>query len=542
MPPFQYEQYRSPYVGAISDLIQAPSQAYAHAAQQVGQAQANAQLQSGNAWAGAAEQIGAIPGQIVKQQQEQKVQQQTAALRSQQLAAGAEQLQERQAAAKMATTINQLQANAMETQPDGTQTMNRALLRQGFTNSNVPIDLQEKTFKSLDEVDSSLQKFTALKVDHLADLAHAILTNPHGVTPESFAMGAALAQANGLVDTKQLTPLIDAISKGGDITTILQQVRGLSEKYKDINKPIVVGEGGSLLSPTGEVIGQGQPKPPTEAELALRASGGDAGKAMSLLKPPPQVTEASLDQQAQALLTKRAQGQQLSPDETAQLQAYQERKRTVSDPAALAASARQAASQEGQIAQQKRSQDFQEAQAGRHELTEKVEQPYQTAIASANTLRETVAAARAGNKVAGSLQALETTMAAIRAQGLNRINSTEIGVTSGAGNLWDHAMAAIGKATTGQPIPANIQKDMEEFAGILEKSAYDKYTQGHTAITTRYGLKDEKPLPPPSATGASAAPDLSGLTAGHGRTFTDGPYKGQTWTIGPNGQPIQVRQ
>lgn len=36
------------------------------------------------------------------------------------------------------------------------------------------------------------------------------------------------------------------------------------------------------------------------------------------------------------------------------------------------------------------------------------------------------------------------------------------------------------------------------------------------------------------------APDLSGLAAGHARKFTSGPYAGQTWTIGPDGQPKQV--
>ena len=47
---------------------------------------------------------------------------------------------------------------------------------------------------------------------------------------------------------------------------------------------------------------------------------------------------------------------------------------------------------------------------------------------------------------------------------------------------------------------------------------------------------------PGGAAGASGAagPDLTGLTPGHGRTFSSGPYTGQTWTIGPTGQPVRV--
>jgi hypothetical protein len=40
--------------------------------------------------------------------------------------------------------------------------------------------------------------------------------------------------------------------------------------------------------------------------------------------------------------------------------------------------------------------------------------------------------------------------------------------------------------------------------------------------------------------GTGGGPDLTGLTPGHGRTFSSGPYMGQTWTVGPDGQPKRV--
>jgi hypothetical protein len=212
--------------------------------------------------------------------------------------------------------------------------------------------------------------------------------------------------------------------------------------------------------------------------------------------------------------------------------------RAKADPAAE----RQARALQAQIDAENRRESFTEAQAGRKELTDKVETPYQTARASSNTLRDVVAAAQAGNKVAGSLQSLETTMAAIRAQGLNRINTAEIGVTANAGSLWDRLQGWVGKATEGQPVPADVQKDMLQFADILDKAAYQKYITGHRAITQRYGLKDEQPLPAPGVmTSTANAPDLTGLTPGHSRTFNTGPFAGQTWTLGSGGQPVKVR-
>lgn len=39
-------------------------------------------------------------------------------------------------------------------------------------------------------------------------------------------------------------------------------------------------------------------------------------------------------------------------------------------------------------------------------------------------------------------------------------------------------------------------------------------------------------------TPAQQVPDLTGLTAGHGRTFSSGPFSGQTWTLGTNGPEL----
>lgn len=271
---------------------------------------------------------------------------------------------------------------------------------------------------------------------------------------------------------------------------------------------MLVPEGGSVIdknAPTGGPVFSGAPKPekPTEADLALKAAGGDlnAQAALKLLKPEKPETGSQEDARYEDITTRQSLGQSVSPMEKAWKSAYERRKTLGPEATAAAAADRQAATIAQQNQLQQSNQQFQVQQAGRKELSEKVEQPYQTALASAQTLRDTVAAARAGNLTAANLQALETTIAAIRAQGLNRINTTELGVGANAGSLWDRLQGSFGKLTAGQPVDAKIQKDMEDFAGILEKGAYKKYSQGFYSTTKRYGLKDEvKAVEPGGAT------------------------------------------
>ena len=238
---------------------------------------------------------------------------------------------------------------------------------------------------------------------------------------------------------------------------------------------------------------------PTTASIALDAAGGDPVKAMESLRPPKPIgaTAEADDNRYRNIQASMKLGQPVSPQDAAWAQGYEKQKTLGVDLTAGMASNRQATAIAAQTAQQGRAQTFQEQQQGRKELTEKVEAPYRTAQNSAQTLRDTVALAKNGNMSAAALQNLETTMAAIRAQGLNRINSTEIGSTANAGSLWDNIVGKVGKLTAGQPVDAALQKDMQQFAGMLEKSAYQKYLNGHGDVTKRYALTDEKPIEGP---------------------------------------------
>ena len=473
---------------SISELLRAPGEAYAQAAQQVGQAQAGAAIARGQAGGGAAEQIGHAVGAIPQQMQQMQMQglqrqniQSEIADRNSQAAERAATLKKMQGVEAGNKAIDQIMQTSMEPDPEtGVMTFKRQPFEQGVIQAGYGHQLPALA-ETLDKLDASAAKRNA---EGRTMLAHSLIgVEQAGYTPESVLHAAAYLKANGLVTSDHLTPALAAMSSDGGTTP--EAIKALVD---DMGRNIPEYQA-LKTAETTRVAGLKKTAAETEKDLAEAAKAREEAT-------HPKASEAELDQAAQALYAKKAAGQPLSPVEQASLTGYEARKRVVSDPAALAATQRQTNMIAAQVASQNRSQDFAEAQAGRKELTEKVEQPFQTAVGSANTLRDVVAAAKAGNKVAGSLQSLETTMAAIRAQGLNRINATEVGMTQNAGNLWDRIVGYVGKKAEGQPVPADIQKDMTDFAGILEKAAYKKYLEGHQSVTKRYKLS-ESPLPPP---------------------------------------------
>ena len=298
--PFQYQEIRSPFVGSLSDLMMRKGDIAAHLAEQVGQAQAQAVQASGQAWAGAARDIGDTAGKSLalavdplRRAEAEKTRIETENLKAQQA--------QNAARLKGQATVNGIIANLMTQQPDGSYSVDRKKLAGALAAQNVPLDVQQASFKALDDVDASVKNFNQARIDHAADLAHGILTAPGGATPDNVLIGAALAKANGLATDEQIGPLMDAVAQGHDLTPMLSQMRGMSEKYKDLGKPIILPRpGASAVNPlTGDTIASSplEPKQPTEASLAMTAAGGDAGKALGLLhagKNPPSLEEQYL--------------------------------------------------------------------------------------------------------------------------------------------------------------------------------------------------------------------------------------------------------
>lgn len=483
--PFQFDQYRNPFVSSISSLMQAPAQAQAQAALTGGQAQANAALQNGQAWSGAANQIGQTVAAIPQQMQQQKMQ----ALQTQHLQGEIEDRNVRNAAMQRDLKAQATWADALKTSvgADGKPDYEKAagiVSQAGFpVQANTFLEGIQKTKATSMQLIEASQKIEAGKQQaqkalssHMGELGAVglgKLNSEDPLTARDHMTGlVAAAAATGAISEDDARKFLMQSAQAGpqQLASIYQ---GFLDKAPDVKSRLV-----------GEDL--------KKAETAK--NNAEAAKAMNEVqggKPPTAEQSAERYRQIAASIMQK---QPVSDNDLAWAGAYDKQKTIPTDAAAKAASDRQTAAILQQIAQQGRSQSFQEAQAGRKELTEKVEQPFQTARTSADTMRATVAAARAGNKTAAALQNLETTMAAIRAQGLNRINTAEIGVTANAGSIWDRIQSAVGKATSGQGVAPDIQKDMLAFADILDKAAEKKYLDGFKAVTTRYGLKDEKPL------------------------------------------------
>lgn len=293
--------------------------------------------------------------------------------------------------------------------------------------------------------------------------------------------------AAGFADDPSTFNLAHAVTKAQEIGAedLLPSIAAVHEKFGGPKLEAVDPEKDIIHPTTGAIIRKGTPKQ----------------------KEPKTVTGPELDMAAQQLYAKKKMGMPLTPQEEADLSGYEERKRVVSDPALIGATERAAASQKFAADQQGRAQSFTEAQAGRKELTDKVEAPYQDALQKAALVKNFVEMAKSGNVVAGSLQPMVTTMATVGGEGFKRLTNVELEATGEAGSAWQRLKGSVGKLVEGQPVPPEVQRDMITLADALAKNAYSKYKDGHASVTKRYNLKDEAPLPAPST--ASDKPTLS---------------------------------
>jgi hypothetical protein len=147
--------------------------------------------------------------------------------------------------------------------------------------------------------------------------------------------------------------------------------------------------------------------------------------------------------------------------------------------------------------------EFQAQERGRG-LLDKAEGQYRQAQQGANMMRDMLAGADAGNKMSAQMLPLEGALQITTAQGVHRINRTEVEQYSGAGNLYDRVAGELGKLRTGVAIPKNVRDDIRQLVSAQEKGAYQTYKGAFDSASKRYGLKDEQPLPQPGS-GSSAS-------------------------------------
>ena len=125
------------------------------------------------------------------------------------------------------------------------------------------------------------------------------------------------------------------------------------------------------------------------------------------------------------------------------------------------------------------------------------------ANAAADQMQLMIDLARKGNKAAGSnlpLVGVETLNAI---QGIKRVNRADVQQYGNAGDLLDKIQGKIGGLTAGQPIPADVMKDIETMHNALRQNADSTYNATLNSLNQNY-KSNFKPVtraaPPPSAT------------------------------------------
>lgn len=520
--------------GAIrGNQAQQIAQAQARAQELNAEAQARAQIASGQVWGSTIQSLGQLPGQIYGQYK----QQQTTDLENQQ-----RQLQIQRAQQVMQGEQAGQSIWSQIAQPDGSLDASGLMKNPQF--AKMLPEQQQAFVKQVDDYNTVHQKFTQQRTDHAAQIADSALKTAQASGEPLSVLGASLwlntAAQSGIATPQDVQQIQKALVAGADPTRLFQTIRAQGSQFKlktpsneaevfynaALGDPAAIQAAAKLKPPTewtsalqaagGDVskaFDLTHPGTQTEFGAALKASGGDVAKAIAMIHPPTQrqPTEYDSFQNAWASTTAGVgkQWSDLTPQQ--QLAGIEKFKTMSTDQTALAAADRQAKTIAAQVAQQGRAQDFAESQAARGEYQKNVALPFQKALGASQTLRDTVAAAKAGNKVAANMQDLATAMADVKSMGFNRFNAAELGLPASAGDVWDRLQSGIGKLVAGQKVPEDLQNDMLAFADILDRNATNTYRKGRQSLLDTYqGVK----LPD-----ESAASGIISVSAPNGKTY-----------------------
>jgi hypothetical protein len=506
----------------------------------IGQQKLDAGLRSGQIWGNALASLGQIPGQIQQQKQQDLENQQ----RQQQLQIGQTQLAGLKAEQASQAAAQQVLSDPAVMNPD--HTYNLPVLSQKLGAAGISPTVQANLLDTFGKLNTSFAKQHEDQLNADGDLANGALeghdaSNPLTKDEAQWYLAAAVTQ--GRATQAHIDPLLQQLANGTDPTQIFKTVKSFAPKYGGPAKFTAVGPNGVLNESTGQVIG-GEPKAATAAEQEVdaqklgtkdetptsRYSAAAVAARAAAKKKEQDPTEFGTFKDASAKkLTANpdATWSDLTPDQ--QLAVIKQFKTLTTDESAAAAADRQTKTIQQQIAQQGRAQDFTESQAGRKELGDKIETPYRDAQEKADILRTVVQAAKNGNLEAAAVQKLLGTLGVVTTEGVKRINGTELEQVGGAGSLWDNIKSRAGKITAGQPLDPKLQDDLVQLAGLLEQSAYKKYSSGFDATTKRYKLTDEQKLPDPNAQFTHQP------VPGHPGTFASSTDGGKTWKVDGGG-------
>lgn len=272
----QYEGWVNPYGASLADTIARSGDAQAHAAEMIAQANARAAEMKGAAWAGAATNIGrdiaAIPQQIAKQKTEQ-VQQQSAAL----------DLTAKKRVEDARNTLASVMSDTPKLSEDGvsvwdTPAITRAMADKGFGPEAGAVA------QHLEGINTAFRQTRAAQLAVVQRGAQAVAASGNDPTLAMHFLDQL--EANNTYPKSQIDGYRTFIKADPANTAKLTSFLMGPQKGQVVPKDAIVINPITNQQTASNVV----PEKPTEASLALEASGGDAAGAMDLLKPKPKLS------------------------------------------------------------------------------------------------------------------------------------------------------------------------------------------------------------------------------------------------------------
>lgn len=308
--PYVNRPYVDQRTNTIADLLLRSGDIEARRAEQIGNAQARGEEQRGAIWGGAAQNIGQtfarLPEQIAEGRRANTIDQMN------QLRLGQAQRQQagQQAVAGMmrgdqlpqGDTGPRQQSFLDESGLFDVGKITKALGQSGYG------DMAPDLVRGAETINDSILKHQQLEQQ---------ITQAHTLMIGDMAAGALQMAKTG-------TPLLQAMDfvvqpalatkriKPEEYAQVRQQIAGLPpeqqaaalktfmDQASRMAPETTLSEGATRIDRYGRTTASGGAKPPTEAELALQAAGGDARLAMNLLKPAPKRTESEQELDAYA--------------------------------------------------------------------------------------------------------------------------------------------------------------------------------------------------------------------------------------------------
>ena len=116
-------------------------------------------------------------------------------------------------------------------------------------------------------------------------------------------------------------------------------------------------------------------------------------------------------------------------------------------------------------------------------------QDYAKAVQTSNDLNDLITEAKSGNKAAVRIVPLQGALEITTAQGVHRINRTEVDQYGSAGSLLDKISGEAGGVLTGKNIPDNVLGDMQTMQNMISQNAKKLHENSVKTINSTYGSK-----------------------------------------------------